>query len=182
MIPSDVSIKDVEVWFQDETRVGQQGSLTRTWHYKGERPRLVRQQQFLNAYIFGAVCPKKDKSAGLISPYCNSYAMQVHLDIIAKEVECHAVIVLDGAGWHSAKSLKIPKNITLIPLPPYSPELNPKENFWQLIKNKSLSNRVYESVDNIMDACEEAWNDFTKVKGNIENLCYRKWADISLVT
>ena len=61
-------MNEVEIWFQDETRVGQQGSITRTWYHKGERPRLVRQQQFLNAYIFGAVCPEKDKVAGLIFP------------------------------------------------------------------------------------------------------------------
>ena len=171
----------MEIWFQDETRIGQQGSITRTWFHKGKRPRLVRQQQFLNAYIFGAVCPKKDKTAGLISPFCNKYAMQAHLDIIEKEVEGHAVIVLDGAGWHSAKSLEIPKNITLLPLPPYSPELNPKENFWQMLKSRTLSNCVFKSVDNIMDQCQKAWLDFTNIEGNVRNLCSRKWADIDLL-
>ena len=62
-IPEAVKIEDVEVWFQDETRVGQQGSISRTWHIKGKRPRLVKQQQFLSPYIYGAVCPSKNKSS-----------------------------------------------------------------------------------------------------------------------
>ena len=60
-LPSHIKIEDVEIWFQDETRVGQQGSITRTWFYKGKKPRLVRQQQFLNSYIFGAVCPNREE-------------------------------------------------------------------------------------------------------------------------
>lgn len=142
----------------------------------------MRQQQFLNAYIFGAVCPEKDKAAAFIAPFCNSDVMQIHLDIIAKEVEGHAVIILDRAGWHSSKALRIPSNITLIPLPPYSPELNPKENFWQIIKYNDLSNRVFKSAENIMDACQEAWVKFTEIKGNIKKLCSRKWAEYNPVS
>lgn len=178
IIPTNVLLRDVEIWFQDETRVGQQGSITRTWFYKGQRPRLVRQQQFLSAYIFSAACPEKDKAVGFISPVCNKEAMQIHLDIIAKGVVGHAVMMLDGAGWHSAKSLIIPNNITLLPLPPYSPELNPKENFWQSLKSRNLSNRMFKSVEDIMDACQEGWLEFTNIKGNVRKLCTRNWAII----
>jgi transposase len=139
----------------------------------------VRQQQFLNTYIFGAVCPAKEKVSAFISPYCNAEAMQIHLDILAEEVEKHAVLVLDRAGWHAAKSLKIPSNITLLHLPPYSPELNPKENFWQGLKNKYLANRVFDSFDDIMDSCENAWKEFTQNKQNFIQLCSRDWANIN---
>ena len=105
--------------------------------------------------------------------------MQIHLDMISQSVEGHAVILLDGAGWHSANSLIIPKNITLMKLPPYSPELNPKENFWQSLKSVYLSNKVFASVDHIMDSCSEAWLDFVNIKGNVKKLCTRKWADLS---
>lgn len=179
VIPKNTKLEDIEIWWEDETRIGQQGSISRTWFIKGKRPRLVRQQQFLNAYIFSASCPAKDKTVGFISPVCNKEAMQIHLNIITKSVEGHAVILLDGAGWHSAKSLIIPKNITLLKLPPYSPELNPKENFWQSLKSKSLSNRVFDSVDHIMSASEKAWLDFVNIKGNVQKLCSRKWADLS---
>ena len=105
--------------------------------------------------------------------------MQIHLDMISQSAEGHAVILLDGAGWHSANSLIIPKNITLMKLPPYSPELNPKENFWQSLKSIYLSNKVFASVDHIMDSCSEAWLDFVNIKGNVKRLCARNWADLS---
>lgn len=179
IIPQDVLLHNVEIWFEDETRVGQQGSISRTWFHKGKRPRLVRQQQFLNAYIFSAACPEKDKAVGFISPVCNKEAMQIHLDMISQSVEGHAVLILDGAGWHSAKSLIMPKNITILTLPPYSPELNPKENFWQSLKSQYLSNQVFTSVEHIMDTCEKAWLDFVNIKGNVSRLCTRKWANLS---
>ena len=87
------------------------------------------QQQFLNAYIFSAACPAKDKVVGFISPVRNKGVMQIHLDMISQSAEGHEVILLDDAGWHSANSLIIPQNITLMKLPPYSPELNLKKNF-----------------------------------------------------
>ena len=64
-------------------------------------------------------------------------------------------------------------------LPPYSPELNPKENFWQSLKNIYLSNKVFSSVEHIIDTCSEAWLDFVNIKGNVQKLCTRKWADLS---
>ncbi|WP_316356801.1 hypothetical protein [Candidatus Neptunichlamydia sp. REUL1] len=56
-MPAGVEIESVDIWFQDEARVGQRGTVTRTWANKGTRPRLARQQQFEYAYIFGAICP-----------------------------------------------------------------------------------------------------------------------------
>ena len=177
-IPKEVKIEDVEVWFQDETRVGQQGSISRTWYLKGERPRLVKQQQFLSAYIYGAVCPAKDKSSAIFASEVSSEIMQIHLDCISKEIEVHAVIIMDRAGWHCSKDLKVPKNITIVHLPPYSPELNGSENAWQVMKSKFFKNRVFKTTAEIIDACIEAWNNFVETEGQIKKTCYRNWADI----
>ena len=78
------------------------------------------------AYIFGAICPKKGKGAGLVLPYCDTEAMQDHLAEISQAVDdgAHAVLILDQAGWHVTPKLKVPDNITLMFLPPRSPELN----------------------------------------------------------
>ena len=80
---------------------------------KGSRPRVVRQQQFISGYISGAVCPAQDKGAAVIMPYANSYAMQIHLEEISRHVPegRHAVVILDKAGWHTSKGLKIPSFI-----------------------------------------------------------------------
>ena len=91
-------------------------------------------------------------------PKCNTAAMQLHLDEIALAVEpgAHALVMLDQAGWHMTDKLDIPDNITLLPLPPKAPELNPVENVWQFMRENRLSNRVFRSVDDIFDHCCDA--------------------------
>jgi hypothetical protein len=93
----------------------------------------VRDTRYQWAYLFGAVCPSRKLGAGLVMPYANTEAMNKHLEEIAKAVlpGAHAVLVLDQAGWHGSQGLIVPANITLLPLPPYSPELNPAENVWE---------------------------------------------------
>jgi hypothetical protein len=171
-LPQGVELKDVELWFQDEHRIGQQGSLTRIWARKGSRPRVVRQQQFIYGYIFGAVCPAEDKGAAVIMPYANTQAMQVHLEEIAQNVAVgkHAVVVLDKAGWHASKALKIPRNISLLSLPPYSLELNPQEQVGRQMKHNDLANRVFKSYADVVKACSAAWNKIVNTPGNIRSL------------
>lgn len=162
-------------------RAGQQGSLSRSWAIKGTRPRRIKQKQFKSSYIFGAICPKKNKGCALILPLANAEAMQLHLDEVSKKIakSYHGVLVIDNAGWHMANELIIPKNMTLIKLPPYSPELNPMEQVFQQLRKLKLSNACYADHDEIDEACVEAWNSFTGVKGNIKRLATRAWANMS---
>ena len=168
----------IEVWWQDESRVGQQGNLSRVWAVKGTRPRVVRQRQFLNTYIFGACCPDKDKGCALILPECPTGMMQLHLEEISRSVEdgFHAIVIIDRASWHTTEALNIPQNISLLPLPLYSPELNPMEQIWQKIKSDSLTNTTFKNYDNIIEKCAKAWNSFYDKDGNIKELCSRAWA------
>ena len=128
LAPNDLSLEAVEIWFQDEARVGQRRTVTRIWAPKGSRPRAIRQQQFEAAYVFGAVCPAKGK-ATWVMPKANSEGMQLHLDVIAAAVTSgkHAVLVVDRAAWHVTAKLRVLANLSILPLPPYSPELNPVE-------------------------------------------------------
>jgi transposase len=177
-IKEELKNNKIEVWWQDESRVGQQGSLSRVWATKGTRPRVVRQRQFLNTYIFGACCPEKDKGCALILPECCTGMMQLHLDEISKNVEdgFHAIFIIDRASWHTTEALIIPENISLSPLPAYSPELNPMEQVWQKIKGDSLTNTTFKSYDDIVERCAKAWNSFCDEDGNIKQLCSRSWA------
>jgi hypothetical protein len=122
------------VWFQDEARIGQKNSLTRVWGQTGSRPAAPKDLGFASAYVFGAVCPSQGKAAALIMPVCNTAAMNHHLCEISSQVaaDAHAVVILDGAGWHRSEGLVVPGNITLLQLPPYSPELNPVERILAL--------------------------------------------------
>jgi putative transposase len=90
----------IEVWFQDEMRVGQKNKLTYRWAKKGSRPRAVHDQRTQSTYLFGAVCPERGTGAALVLPACNREAMQLHLDEIAPEVSpgAHAILILDRAG------------------------------------------------------------------------------------
>ena len=102
----------------------------------------------------------KGKAAGLVMPRADTQALNAHLAEIARTVEpgAHALVMLDQAGWHTSSTLEVPRNITLMALPPRSPELNPVENLWQFMRDNWLSNRVFQSYGDILDHCCEAWN------------------------
>lgn len=178
VLPEKIDIKDVEIWFQDEARFGQQGSLTRMWAIKGTRPRAIRQQQFKYTYLFGAVCPSRGVGVGLVLPYANSNTMTIHLEYISSQIPTgkHAVIVLDQAGWHTSKKVKTFPNLTLLALPAASPELNPCEQIWKKLREDSLSNRCFNSEEGLVQACCDAWNQFIDSPETVRSLCTRQWA------
>ncbi len=134
----------IELWFQDEMRVGQKGTLTRVWAAKGERATAPRDLRFGYAYLFGAVCPVRDTGAAIVMPMVNTIAMNEHLIEIGRCVSpgAHAVLILDGAGWHPREGLAVPANITLLFLPTYSPELNPVEELWHELLASSTPSKT----------------------------------------
>jgi transposase len=168
----------IEIWFQDEARIGQKNGLAYQWARKGTRPRQPKDQRYDNAYLFGAICPARDTGAAVVMPYADTHAMQIHLDEISRRVAegAHAVLLLDQAGWHTTKKLRTPANITMLPLPPKSPELNPTENIWQYLRQTWLSNRVFGDYNEICDACCVAWNKLIAEGGRIASIGTRDWA------
>jgi transposase len=193
--------KPIEIWFQDEARIGQKNKITRRWAERGSRPSAPRDQRTCSVYIFGAICPAEGKGAGLVLPFCNSDAMALHLQEISRAVApgAHAILILDRAGWHTSEKLSVPDNITILPLPAKSPELNPTENVWQFMRDnwlsnrvfKScedivevwqfmrdnwLSNRVFKSCEDIVDHCCDAWNRLMDMPWKIMSIGMRDWA------
>lgn len=170
--------KPIEIWFQDEARIGQKNGLVRQWARRGTRPRQPADQRFESAYLFGAICPARGTGAALALPFADTEAMQLHLDEIARTVAkgAHAVLLLDRAGWHTTRALAVPKNITLIFLPSRAPELNPVENVWQFLRATSLSNRVFETYDIIIEAACEAWRNLLAQPRTITSIGTRDWA------
>lgn len=137
----------------------------------------MKDQRFAYTYLFGAICPQRDTGAALIMPYANGKAMNAHLQEISLHVQPrhHAVILMDGAGWHINKELKIPDNITLVKLPPYAPELNPIENIWQYLKDNYLNNRVFKDYKDIVDKTACAWKKLLAENGKISSIATRDW-------
>ncbi len=111
-------------------------------------------------------------------PHADTDAMQIHLDEISKQVspEKHAVLIVDRAGWHRSKGLMLPHNISLLYLPPYSPELNPVEQIWEYLRQHNFANRVFNGYEDILNACAIAWQAFIGCIGRISSLCTREWA------
>ena len=170
----------VEIWWQDEARIGQKNGLVRQWARRGTRPRQPADQRYKNAYLFGAICPACGKGAALALPHADTEAMQLHIDEISRHVArgAHAVLLLDRAGWHTTDKLVIPKNMTLIFLPSRSPELNPVENIWQYLRQNWLSNRVFDTYDAIIDDACKAWNNLIGQPQTITSIGMRDWAHI----
>jgi transposase len=104
--------------------------------------------------------------------------MALHLQEVSLAVapSHHAVLMLDQAGWHLSPKLKVPDNITLLPLPSKSPELNPVETIWQYMRDNWLSNRVFTSYPDILDHCCAAWNKLTDQPWRIMSIGLRDWA------
>lgn len=149
--------------------------MTNVWAERGSRPAAIKQTEYEWVYLFGAVNPVTGASSAMLAPTVNTDYMNEHLRFISEQVgdKSHAVLVLDGAGWHVATALKIPANITLLPLPPYSPELNPIERVWQYIKSHYLSNRVYIHYDDLFAATRDAWN--TLDEHRLRTLTHTAW-------
>ena len=170
--------KTIEIWWQDEARLGQKNGRVRLWARRGTRPRQPADQRYKNAYLFGAICPARGVGAGLMMPKADTYAMQAHLDEIGLHVanNAHAVLLMDRAGWHTTEKLKVPENITIILLPSRSPELNPVENVWQYMRQNWLSTLVFDTYDDILDAGCTAWNKLVAKPETITSIGMRKWA------
>ena len=162
--------------------MGQQGTLTRVRARRGTRPRAVRDTRCKWAYLSGAVRPARGATAGLVLPCANTEATTLHLAGIARAVAAgaHAVLVLDGAGWHGGKDLLVPDNITLLPLPPYAPELNPVENVRQYLRSNKLAITVSDSYADIIDKCRDAWTFSATNPVAIASITSRTSATVSL--
>jgi hypothetical protein len=173
----------IEIWFQDEARVGQKGGHAYIWAEKGSRPLMVRDNRHESAYLFGAICPVRGVGAAIIMPAVNTEAMNEHLKEISAQVAqgAHAVLVVDGAGWHqTGGKLIVPTNITLLPLPPYAPELNPMENVWEYLRANKLSALVWDTYDAIVQACRNAWQFLVDDPARIQSIGTRQWACVNV--
>ena len=132
--------------------MGQKGTHADVWAPVGSCPLMVRDSRHDPASLFGAICPDRGVGAAIIMPAVNTEAMNEHLKEISAQVAqgAHAVLVVDGAGWHqTGGKLTVPTNITLLPLPPYAPELNPMENVWEYLRANKLCALVWDTYDAI---------------------------------
>jgi hypothetical protein len=185
VLPAAAQDKPLEIWFQDEARVGQQGTLTRVWAKRGSRPRAPRDRRYTSAHLFGAVCPARAVGAAVVVPKANAWAMNLHLSEISQQVApgAHAVVLMDQAGWHQTGGrLQVPDNISVLYLPSYSPELNPVENVWEYLRQNQLSLRVWADYQAIVETCCAAWTALMSMPERLASITHRAWASLAVQT
>jgi transposase len=161
--------KEVCTYFQDEARFGQKGTITRVWARRGSRPRAVQQTGFTSLYVLAAVCAATGAMSALIMPALNTEVVNLFLEQFSRELPAgvHAVLIWDGAGFHTGLDVVVPSNVSLIQLPPYSPELNPVENLWHYLRAHHWSNRPYRDYDELQ---EEAVRSLCVVRQDTETI------------
>ncbi len=162
--------------------MGQKGGHAYVWAPIGSRPPMVRDNRHASVHLFGAICPERAVGAAIIMPAVNTEAMNEHLAEISTMVApgAHAAIVCDGAGWHQpGYRMHVPSNISLLRLPPYAPELNPMENIWAYLRANKLCKLVWDTYDDILKACVNAWNFLINDPARIASIGDRHWARVN---
>ena len=163
----------VEVWFEDEARFGQKGTLTTVWAREGHPPDAPKQTAYANLHVLTAACPASGRAEGLVAPRLSTSVVQSFLDQLSATIprRTHVVLVWDGAGYHVAKALRVPANLSVVTLPPYSPELNPVERLWLYLRSHHWSNRVYPDVDALEEAAVSGWRAVCLHPDRIKTIC-----------
>ena len=161
----------------DEARFGQQGTITDVWARTGSRPRAVRQTRYEWVYLYAAAEPATGESAALLAPNVNTGTMNAFLKVLDAQRKPgeQFVLIMDQAGWHKSRTLALPAGITVLLLPPYSPELNPVENLWHYLQSHYLSNRSYADYDALLSSGAQAYQTLTKQ--TIASVCRCKYLE-----
>lgn len=131
------------------------------------------QTDYQYLYLFAAVCPSKGEAEAVFVPAANTHSMNLFLKQISDSLAAdkHVILILDKAGYHRSKGIEIPSNVTLIYLPPYSPELNPVENLWHYLRSHYWSNRYYKDYDELLEAAQTGWEESGLKREKVKTIC-----------
>jgi hypothetical protein len=166
----------LRLMFQDEARFGRISHTRYCWCPKPFRPfthAMVTQEY---TYAYAAVSPGDGVLDTLILPSVNGDCMQIFVDEIGvRHGEENVLMVVDGAGWHRNQELRLPRNLQLLFLPPYAPELNPVEHLWDDLREKSFHNRVFDSLESLEAHLEQALADFEKSPNRTRGITGWPW-------
>lgn len=146
------SQSNVRIMFQDEAGFGRINSPKHCWSKKGSRPSVPCHHIREYRYVFGAVDPNSGDSFFIIMPKCNTDCTNVFLEELSKKYPDDIILlVCDGAAWHKSKKLKIPANIRITHIPPYTPEMNPIEQIWSEIRKLGFKNECFKTLKDVVD-------------------------------
>ena len=164
----------VRLMFQDEAGFGRINKPKRCWCRKKIRPSVPCHHIREYRYAYGAVEPMTGENFFLIMPYCSTNCMNTFLEELAKQYpQDQILLVCDGAAWHKSKTLKVPENITLLGIPPYTPEMNPIEQIWKQLRSMGFKNEVFKTLNHVVDRlCDTICNLTNEM---VRNITCRQW-------
>lgn len=175
--------RPIRLLFQDEGRFGRISDRRRCWAPLPMRPTVGSQIVREYVYALTAVSPQDGALATLVMPWIDTDTMSVFMEFTAKQfANDFCIMFLDGAGWHRAHALRIPANVRLIGLPPYSPELNPVELVWDYLRDNYMGNQVFESLDQVMDVLEKGLHEIGKQPNMIKSMTNFDWINALSLT
>jgi len=159
-----------KIIFFDEGRFGTMTTIKRKWSLKGSKCEIKVKQGYSNFYSFSGVCPSTGEMFSLLLPKVNTEMMNLYLEKLSSKFKGEKIVlIMDNAGWHKSKRLKVPKNIEIEYLPPYSPELNPVERLWKWLKENTIHNRIFLNIEELYEAVCMELKKLTCIK--IMELC-----------
>lgn len=170
----------VRLMFEDEAGFGRINTPKRCWCNKSIRPRVPCHHIREYRYAFGAVDPMSGDHSFLVKPSCNTECMNEFLQQLSKKYpEDQILLVCDGAGWHKSQGLKIPDNITIEHIPPYTPEMNPIEQIWKQIRTMGFKNEIFDSLSAVVDRLEETIQNITNEM--VTSITCREWIECCFI-
>lgn len=176
LTPDAVQGRSVRLTFQDEARFGRMVRFRRCWAPVPLRPAVCNGYERKFTYVYGAVSPLAGQLDWHLNPKMNTSQMNLFLaQVSAAHPEELIVMVLDGASSHKAKELMVPENIRLVPLPPYSPELNPQEHVWDELREKAFPNRVLGEMDQVIAGVNQGLGELSADAERIRSLTAWPW-------
>jgi len=168
--------RQVHVWVEDEHRYGLISVLRRCWTLKGHRPTTPHQNKYQWGYVYGAADVVTSRTEFLYTPSVSLEWTQIFLEqLVATDPEAIHILIWDQAGYHpEALDGELSKSIRFLPLPPYSPELNPIEPLWDQVKLQ-IANHAWQTLDNIESAITEVLEPFWKHIKPVWSLLGNTW-------
>ena len=166
----------LRIMFQDEARFGRISRPKACWAPSPLRPCVASHIVREYVYVFGAVSPRDGRHESLVLPWANTEAMSLFLEEVGRRYPDEYILMfMDQAGWHKSKGLRIPANIELAFLPPYSPELNPQEQIWDVLREKFFGNKLFKSLDAVVDAAVKGLQHLEASPLTVAHLTKRAW-------
>ena len=160
--------------FEDEAGFGRINKPKYCWCSKGIRPDVPCHHIREYRYAYGAVEPVTGENFFLVMPWCNTQCMNVFLEKLSEQYPNDELfLVCDGAAWHKSKALAIPPNITLLNIPPYTPEMNPIEQIWRELRTQGFRNEVFQTLEKVVDRLCETINNLSR--NTVQSITLRDW-------